>query len=169
VLLQLIEKEYANRIHDIKYMFPKATTTYEILREAFWPGEAIVDTCSGLSRAYRIKTVEYVESCWNDEYYLNVEAEYIAHDGDNYGTVVDYFRVNRFKGVKYFTDLAVFPLKYHPDEAAIRKNLVERGRKFVSLQGQNYKFHKGVTKTIAYCPRRVSVVSPCSPSLPSQC
>ena len=69
--------------------------------------------------------------------------------------------------MKYFTDLVVFPLKYHADEAAIRKNLVERGRKFVSLQGKNYKFHKGVTNTIAYCPRRVSIVSPCPPSLPS--
>ena len=37
--------------------------------------------------------------------------------------------------MKYFTDLAVFPLKYPPDEAAIRKDLVERGRTFVSLQG----------------------------------
>jgi len=68
---------------------------YEILREALWPGEATVDTRSGLSRANRIKAVEYVESCWNDEYYRKVESEYIAHNGDNYGTIVEYFRVNR--------------------------------------------------------------------------
>lgn len=164
MLQQLIEREYASRIHDIKYMFPKATTTYEILREAFWPGEMIVDTCSGLSRAYRITAVNYVEQSWDDEYFLDIDAEYIAHDGTTFGTVEANLRVDKFKGVKYFTDLPVFPLKYHEKESEIKTNLLERGKKFVELQGQKYKTHKGVCKTLSCRPERVNVI-PSAPLL----
>lgn len=153
----MIEKEYASRIHDIKYMFPKATTTYQIVREAFWPGEIIVNTCSGFSRAYRVTDVEYVEICWQNEYYLSITGEYISNDGTNYGTVESKFRVDKFNGVKYFRDLPVFPLKYHEKEAEIKATLLERGKKFVALQGQNYKAHKGVAKTVSYIPSRVNV------------
>ena len=140
LLLQLIEKEYANRIHDIKYMLPKVSMTYENLFEASAPGEAsstrarssVARTGSRPSNTSRAGTTSTIST--------SKPSNYIAHDGDNYGTIVEYFRVNRFKGVKYFTDPAVFPLKYHAGETALRKNLAERGRKFVSLQGQNCKF-----------------------------
>ena len=52
--------------------------------------------------------------------------------------------VEEFKGPRKISNLACYPLKYHKDTNAMKKQLVERGKKFVSLKGMQYKFHKGM-------------------------
>ena len=52
--------------------------------------------------------------------------------------------VEEFKGPRKITNLACYPLKYHKDSEAMKKQLIERGKKFASLKGMQYKFHKGM-------------------------
>ena len=52
--------------------------------------------------------------------------------------------VEEFKGPRKISSLACYPLKYHKDSDAMKKHLIERGKKFVSLKGMQYKFHKGM-------------------------
>ena len=52
--------------------------------------------------------------------------------------------VEEFKGPRKITNLACYPLKYHKDTETIKKQLIERGKKFASLKGMQYKFHKGM-------------------------
>ena len=52
--------------------------------------------------------------------------------------------VEEFKGPRKISNLACYPLKYHKDSDAMMKQLIERGKKFVSLKGMQYKFHKGM-------------------------
>jgi hypothetical protein len=52
--------------------------------------------------------------------------------------------VPAFKGARKITSLNCFPLKYHKNEAKVRAELIERGKKFVSLQGVHYKSHEGL-------------------------
>jgi len=49
-----------------------------------------------------------------------------------------------FNGAKKIDSLACYPLKYHKDEPKIRAELIERGKKFVALQGVNYRQHVGM-------------------------
>ena len=59
-----------------------------------------------------------------------------------------------FKGARKITSLNCYPLKYHKNEPKLRAELIERGRKFVSLQGVNYKSHEG----LAYYKKRKQVI-----------
>ena len=52
--------------------------------------------------------------------------------------------IDSFKGSRRITSLSAYPMKYHKDEAGIRKLLIERGRKFVSLDGMHYRFHNSL-------------------------
>lgn len=52
--------------------------------------------------------------------------------------------VEDFKGPRRISNLACYPLKYHKDADTMKKQLIERGKKFVSLKGMQYKFHKGM-------------------------
>jgi hypothetical protein len=52
--------------------------------------------------------------------------------------------VGSFKGARKITSLSCYPLKYHKNEAKIRAELIERGKKFVALQGVNYRSHEGL-------------------------
>jgi hypothetical protein len=55
---------------------------------------------------------------------LHIKAKYIDYDGTEFGTVKTSFEIQEFSGVKYIQDLQVFPLKYHPDQQAIRDRLL---------------------------------------------
>ena len=52
--------------------------------------------------------------------------------------------VEAFKNARPINWLPCYPMKYHKDPEALRRTLVERGRKFVGLKGMQYKFHKGL-------------------------
>lgn len=66
-----------------------------------------------------------------------------------------------FPGAKKITSLGCYPLKYHKDEEKLRKDLIERGKKFVTLSGVNYKSHQGM----AYYKKKKNIVKvgPSSP------
>jgi AAA+ superfamily predicted ATPase len=157
VLMTLIESEYSGRIEDIQYMFPTGTTNYEIIREAYWPGELIVDACSG--RVFRLTGVDYVDNPWDREFYLAIHADYIDHNGKEFGTVSREFQINKFEGVEYFKDLNVFPLKYHPRAEEIKATLLKRGKRFAALKGQHHLNHDGIALTFSCPPSRVTVKS----------
>lgn len=59
-----------------------------------------------------------------------------------------------FKGARKITSLNCYPLKFHKNEAKIRAELIERGKKFVSLQGVHYKSHEGM----AYYKKRRQII-----------
>lgn len=59
-----------------------------------------------------------------------------------------------FRGARKITSLACFPLKYHKNQEQLRKDLVERGKKFVSLSGVHYKSHQGM----AYYKKKKAII-----------
>ena len=52
--------------------------------------------------------------------------------------------VQEFTGPRLISSLGCYPLKYHKDAEKLKGQLVERGKKFVSLKGMQYRFHKGM-------------------------
>lgn len=62
--------------------------------------------------------------------------------------------ISEFRGAKKITSLKCYPLQYHKNEAQLRKDLVERGKKFVSLSGVHYKSHQGM----AYYKKKKSII-----------
>lgn len=62
--------------------------------------------------------------------------------------------VPAFKGARKITSLAAYPLQYHKNEAKLRAELIDRGKKFVSLQGVHYKSHEGM----AYFKKRKQII-----------
>ena len=59
-----------------------------------------------------------------------------------------------FKGARKITSLNCYPLKYHKNETKLRAELIERGKKFVALQGVNYRSHEG----LAYYKKRKQII-----------
>lgn len=62
--------------------------------------------------------------------------------------------IGDFRGARKITSLGTYPLKYHKNEAKLCKELIERGKKFASLSGVNYKSHVGM----AYYKKKKSII-----------
>ncbi|KAE8346780.1 hypothetical protein BDV24DRAFT_175633 [Aspergillus arachidicola] len=145
VLLQLVEEKYASVIGDIEHMFPKGTTTFKILREAFFPKDIIVDGNADIPRAYRVISADNrVDE--RGRKWLQIKAVYIDYDGNEFGTRKEEFMIGHFPGIRYFSDLDVFPLKYHSNYPHVIDDLVARGWRFVDLKGQHFKAHRDVSQ-----------------------
>lgn len=80
--------------------------------------------------------------------------QYFEYDGKNFGFGAMAEELPDFQGSRRIDSLACYPLQYHKDESGVRCNLIERGKKFVSLGGVHYKCHQG----LAYYKKKKSVV-----------
>lgn len=62
--------------------------------------------------------------------------------------------IPEFRGARKISSLGCYPLKYHKNEAQLREDLIERGKKFVSLGGVHYKSHQGM----AYQKKKKAII-----------
>ena len=76
--------------------------------------------------------------------WYNIEGRYLEYDGKTFGMGTMEVQVEQFKGPRKISSLACYPLKYHKEAELLKKQLVERGKKFVALKGMQYRFHKGM-------------------------
>ena len=66
-------------------------------------------------------------------------------------------QISEFRGARKITSLGCYPLEYHKNQGQLRKDLIERGKKFVALCGVNYKCHQGM----AYYKKKKSIIKVC--------
>lgn len=52
--------------------------------------------------------------------------------------------IGEFRGARKITSLPLYPLQYHKNEEQLRKDLIDRGKKFVALSGVQYKSYDGM-------------------------
>jgi hypothetical protein len=75
-----------------------------------------------------------------------VGANFIDFDGETFGYRTQDLFVPYFEGTRRITDLSVFPLRYHDNEATIRENLIARGRLWEGYNGFHYLQYDGIGK-----------------------
>jgi hypothetical protein len=74
----------------------------------------------------------------NGTTYFHMNCRYLDSDGAVFGEVSAALSIEKFAGVKQIVNLAAFPLACHPRRGEMRADLVERGRRFVSLLGMHH-------------------------------
>jgi hypothetical protein len=85
---------------------------------------------------------------------LTAALQYFEYDGKQFGYGSMSEEIGDFRGARKVTSLNCYPLKFHKNEEQLRKDLIERGQKFVLLSGVHYKSHQGM----AYYKKKKSVI-----------
>lgn len=52
--------------------------------------------------------------------------------------------IDKFEGPRKVSSLACYPLKYHQDYETLKGQMIERGKKFVALEGVQNRLQKGM-------------------------
>jgi hypothetical protein len=76
-------------------------------------------------------------------------AYHIDYDGRDFGRVTKEFHISPYSGYKPLSELDIFPLKYHPDYEKVRQSVIERGKKFISLQGVQHRQYHGIALALS--------------------
>ncbi|CCU75350.1 ATPase [Blumeria hordei DH14] len=156
VLIRYLDTDYASVKKTLYPMLESGLITFDLLWAIYKPNTIAYTTTYGSidePRAFKIELAEKEASLMKGEWY-NIEGRYLEYDGKSWGMGIMNCDVPAFKGARKITSLNCYPLEYHKNEKKLRVELVERGKKFVSLQGVNYKSHEGM----AYYKKRKQVV-----------
>ena len=78
---------------------------------------------------------------------VRLDAFKMSFDGVHVGPEDALLEIKHYTGKKLITDLAVFPLRFHPERCKLLERLEERGRKFMSSAG--HRFYEGMTLRFA--------------------
>ena len=145
VLVKYLDKDYAETKNKLYPLLAEGRITFDLLWFLFKSGEIIycpVYSTPELPRAFK---VEYCtkESSFMKGTWMEVEGKYLEYDGKSFGMGTMEVEIDSFKNARAIKSLPCYPMKYHEDAENLRRQLIERGRKFVSLKGMQYKFHKG--------------------------
>ena len=107
----------------------RGTASFDILADAFFPGVIIVDGVSDGARAYRVTSSYYKSSQPRELPDMSdtfvIEYEYVDHDGQTFGTVSSHADIARFEGIRYLTELVLFPFGSHPNTEDLRRTLLD--------------------------------------------
>ncbi|KAL9000466.1 MAG: hypothetical protein Q9169_000983 [Polycauliona sp. 2 TL-2023] len=146
VLIKYLDKDYAETKKTLYPLLESNTITFDLLWALFKSNEiAYCPTYSNPDepRAFKIEYATKENSFMKGTWY-NIEGRYLEYDGKQFGMGTMEVEVEQFKGPRKISSLACYPLKYHKDAESLKLKLIERGKKFVALEGMNYRFHKGM-------------------------
>lgn len=142
--LKYIREDFDSTFTSLSILLPNKQITYPILWTLFPPNTIVYGTDNLRNpRAWLVLGAEEREDR-NGNGYLLLEPEYIDYDGTDVGTVSSRpLHIPAFLGAKNISDLPYFPLEYHTDPGNARKNLLEMGRKAMSLHGRRLMEYSG--------------------------
>jgi hypothetical protein len=76
--------------------------------------------------------------------HFKIECKEVLFDGKGYVWDKMEVHLSPWAGNKPVTKLQAYPLDFHPDPGAIKKRLIERGRRVLEYQGLHYCMYTGV-------------------------
>ncbi|KAF2193097.1 hypothetical protein K469DRAFT_715133 [Zopfia rhizophila CBS 207.26] len=141
-----LDEDYEETKKTLYPMLKAGNITFDLLWALFKPNTIAFTPTYGSNDDPRCFKVDYATKESNllrGEWYC-IEGRYLEYDGKIFGLGDFEVHVEAFKGPRKITSLATYPLQYHNDPEGVKKQLIERGKKFVALQGMNYRFHKGL-------------------------
>lgn len=146
LMASYIDEDYDETKKTLYPMLEAGNITFDLLWALFKPNCIAYTPTYGSTDDPRCFKVDYANkesSFMRGEWYC-IEGRYLEYDGKKFGLGDFAADLDSFKGARKITSLAAYPIEYHQDPEGLRKELIERGKKFVGLQGMNYRAHKGL-------------------------
>ncbi|RMZ37845.1 AAA family ATPase [Aspergillus flavus] len=156
VLVKYLDTDYAETKKTLYPLLEANTITFDLLWALFKPNTIAYTPTYGNQDEPRAFKLEYAtkESSFMKGQWYSIEGRYLEYDGKSFGMGTMLAEVESFKGARKITSLNCYPLKYHREAEDVKAKLIERGKKFVSMRGMNYRFHKGM----AFYKKKRSVI-----------
>jgi len=144
LLVDYMESAYQSTVEHLSALLEKNEITYDLLWALFEPNVEVYATCNGTS-ASRCVVYNHCEERTrrSGAKYLYIDTRYLNTDGKVLGEATAGIEIDRFRGTKRIELLPAYPLKHHPEQDKVREDLIEYGRKFVSLMGSHHRQYEG--------------------------
>ncbi|KAK1236511.1 hypothetical protein PQX77_000240 [Marasmius sp. AFHP31] len=135
VAIQYIQEEFADVIPNLeKLLNTHQQITYRLLWAIFKPN-TLVYHFHALTEQDQILLVRSLlyEQTEDGRKFAIIDCRIIHDNGVSLGYTHELLKIDEFSGAQKVLALPTYPLDYHPDKAALREHVIERGKKFVQI------------------------------------
>ena len=162
-LNSFIRSEYAETFDELSSLLVHDEISFELLWALYIPRSILYTPCpvTGSPRAVRVRSVEIRQKAvpgappgtadgprfWAvDAEYVEYNASHASGDGQPmFGhALLMNMEVPFFAGTEKITSLPFYPMKYYHDAEDLKARLIERGKRWVGLQGLHHLFYDGI-------------------------
>lgn len=88
-----------------------------------------------------IASVKYKDDGYTKDAFV-LDCVYFEFDGNQFGPINRSFIIRKFEGEKPITSLPVYPLNLDPRSDQLRKEILERGRRYAHLSNPSHTAHR---------------------------
>ena len=145
--LEYMEKTLHQEIKVYKALMSNVSMSLGLEHRHLWmvfkPGCLVYEKAKGTERLSRLRGICGIEDEANQIEWWELSADHIYYSGSDIGFINHDIEIKRYDGCKPLCELTAVPLQFHPEERRIRHDLLERGRKFLSLLGIHHRFYDG--------------------------
>ncbi|KAJ6537188.1 hypothetical protein B0H19DRAFT_1270842 [Mycena capillaripes] len=142
ILLDFIEKQFANTIDQVNNLRPQNLVSYQTLWTLFRPGTIIHSKIRGYDRAFKLES--YYTVPWGQQAGFYQIGTYMDYDGKNFGARKEKLKIPPFEGCAHIACLPFAPLEMRTRKDEIRMALMKRGKRFQAMRGQCHGEYIGV-------------------------
>ncbi|KAK5074787.1 hypothetical protein LTR64_000992 [Lithohypha guttulata] len=147
VLVDYLDEDFADTKKALYPMLEAGIITFDYLWALFKPNTILYSSTYGddeepraFKTVYSKENASFMKGKW-----YSIESRYLDYDGKNFGLATVHGEVPAFSGARKISSLSCYPIQYHKNPEKAKRDLIDRGKKFVALQGMNYKTYAGMT------------------------
>lgn len=140
--LHYIAEDHASTIHELHTQINEEQITFNILWALILPNSLVYrhESFSEQDQILRVRVVNYDADNDGIRYAL-LKCDVVRDDGHSFGLSRERIRIDEFQGLKKIRDLNVYPLKFHPERAAIQEKAITRAHKFAQVKQTLFETH----------------------------
>ncbi len=153
--LQYVDEEQGKNIKSLENMIPNNEITWPLLWALFRPNIMLYHFHQ-YTEQHQVLLMRRMKIRMRQDHtqYWHIMCDMIADDGLKFGYTKNLgisnrpdkyqdLEIDEFEGALKMHDLAVYPLELSPNAAQIRSDVIERGRKYISMTGNTYLETRG--------------------------
>ncbi|KIP07742.1 hypothetical protein PHLGIDRAFT_117812, partial [Phlebiopsis gigantea 11061_1 CR5-6] len=165
VLIDYLRRDYRSTLGTLARMTTHGEISFDLLHAVFVPRTILITACptTGEPRAVQLVSASKVISNSGRGLYCLTCESVDEDDGDDvlqfvgggmaaseraFGRVSHQIVIPQFGGTVKICELDAYPIKYHPNEAALKEALIARGRKWAHYRGIHHVQYDG--RAVAY-------------------
>ncbi|RXW14743.1 hypothetical protein EST38_g11107, partial [Candolleomyces aberdarensis] len=140
VALTFVHEDFAATLASTQALLSKEqpSITFDLLWTLFCPGSLQYSYDEYTEQGLILKTQTFRVQQSSKGVFAVIQSHIITHDGKDFGFAVVSHQIPQFEGTRKLQDLAIYPLRYYPQETQLCIKAIARGKRFVTMLDYTY-------------------------------
>lgn len=138
IAVRFVEEDFGGQLTNRTSLLASEQITWDLLWAICPPKAVVIAPQHGPTRQMLGLNLTFsgYETRSNGSQFFLVEGAIITHDGEDFGWGHIRLEIDKYEGARPITSLPFYPLQHSNEREDVRKQLVARGRKYISIIGK---------------------------------